>query len=97
MRCPATFGEDRDFRILHANQRFLKDFGNFQGRTCYQVYKCRSEKCEVCPVEATFTTASPPSEERSSVSTEGGSVLVRTGPVYDDKGQVTAVIEMSTD
>jgi PAS domain S-box-containing protein len=91
--------QDRDFHILHANQRFLKDFGNFQGRTCYQVYKRRSEKCEVCPVEATFYDGDPHRSEERVRCLDGKevSVLVRTGPVRDEKGEVTAVIEMSTD
>ena len=46
--------QDRDFRIIQANRRFRNDFGDFEGRYCYQVYKHRSEKCEVCPVDRTF-------------------------------------------
>ena len=30
---------------------FRDDFGDIEDRFCYQVYKRRSEKCEVCPVE----------------------------------------------
>ncbi|MHC4799532.1 MAG: PAS domain-containing protein, partial [Planctomycetota bacterium] len=53
MPCYLTV-QDRDFRIIDANQRFREDFGDFEGRFCYQVYKRRSEKCEVCPVEQVF-------------------------------------------
>jgi PAS domain S-box-containing protein len=91
--------QDRDFRILHANERFLKDFGAFKGRTCYQVYKRRSEKCEVCPVEATFYDGEPHRSEERVRCLDGKevSVLVRTGAVRNEKGEITAVIEMSTD
>ena len=50
MPCYLTV-QDRGFRIIHANRRFREDFGEIEGRLCYQVYKNRSEKCEVCPVE----------------------------------------------
>ena len=46
--------QDAEFRIVDANERFRKDFGDWEGRYCYQVYKHRSEKCEVCPVERVF-------------------------------------------
>jgi len=31
--------QDRDFKIIQANGRFRKFFGEFEGRYCYQVYK----------------------------------------------------------
>ena len=46
--------QDRDFRIIDANKRFREDFGDFEGRYCYQVYKRRPDRCEVCPVARTF-------------------------------------------
>jgi len=91
--------QDRDFRIIHANERFLKDFGAFEGRTCFQVYKRRSEKCEICPVERTFYDGEPHrSEERlRSLGGKDIAVIVRTAPVRDDRGEITSVIEMCTD
>ena len=53
MPCYLTV-QDRDFRIIDANRRFREDFGDFEDRCCYQIYKRRSEKCEVCPVEQAF-------------------------------------------
>ena len=46
--------QDRAFKIVEANNRFRRDFGDFEGRYCYEVYKHRSERCEVCPVDRTF-------------------------------------------
>ena len=46
--------QDRRFRIIEANRRFHEDFGEFKGRRCYEVYKHRVEKCDVCPVALTF-------------------------------------------
>ena len=98
MPCYLTV-QDRDFRIIHANRRFLEDFGDIEGRFCYQVYKHRSEKCELCPVEQTFWDGkSHRSEERViCLDRREVSVLVEATPIRDDSGQITAVIEMSTD
>lgn len=91
--------QDRDFKIIEANQRFKRDFGEHQGRRCYQVYKRRSEKCESCPVERTFRDGQDHSGEEQVICTDGRSVsvIVYTTPVRDDSGQIAAVMEMSTD
>lgn len=98
MPCYLTV-QDRDFRLLHANQRFRKDFGNFEGRLCFQVYKHRSEKCEVCPVEQTFWDGQCHRSEERVRCLDGRevSVIVETTPLCDESGQITSVMEMSTD
>jgi PAS domain S-box-containing protein len=98
MPCYLTV-QDRDFRIIDANQRFRKDFGDYQGRFCYQVYKNRSEKCEVCPVEQTFRDGERHGSEEQVQTLDGMdvSVIVYTTPVRNDAGEITAVMEMSTD
>ena len=91
--------QDRDLRLLDANQRFRDDFGQIEDRCCYQVYKRRSEKCEVCPVEQVFRDGrSHRSEERvTALDGKEVSVLVEATPIRDDAGNITAVMEMSTD
>lgn len=91
--------QDRDFRILDANQRFRDHFGDFEGRYCYQVYKQRSERCEVCPVARTFRDGErhESEEEIRTLSGEILSVLVRSKPIRDESGEIVAVMEMSTD
>ena len=44
----------RDFKILDANDRYRIRFGDWEGRYCYQVFRQRSEPCEVCPVGQSF-------------------------------------------
>ena len=98
MPCYLTV-QDRDFRIIDANKLFRKHFGDFEGRHCYQVYKRRSERCEICPVARTFRDGER-HESEEQVRTEGGddlSVMVNTTPIRDDEGKITAVMEMSTD
>lgn len=91
--------QDRDLKIVTANNRFRKDFGDFEGRYCYQVYKHLAERCEVCPVMKTFTDGQRHSSEETVTCIDGTevSVLVYTKPIRDANGEITAVLEMSTD
>ena len=91
--------QDREFRIIDANERFRRHFGNWEGRYCYQVYKGRSERCEVCPVAETFRDGQR-HESCEQVRTLDGqlvSTIVYTKPVRDESGEIIAVIEHSTD
>ncbi|NQT40398.1 MAG: PAS domain-containing protein [Planctomycetes bacterium] len=98
MPCYLTV-QDRELRIIDANQRFRTDFGEIEGRFCYQVYKHRSEKCEVCPVEQAFHDGQTHRREEKVRCLDGKevSVLVEATPIRDSSGQITSVIEMSTD
>ena len=97
MPCYLTV-QDREFKILEANQWFREDFGEWAGRYCFQVYKHRSEKCEVCPVERTFRDGqSHRSEERvKSLAGKEVAVIVYTTPIRNAAGEIEAVMEMST-
>ncbi len=98
MPCYLTV-QDRDLKIIDANERFVRSFGDFVGRYCYQVYKRQPERCEDCPVERTFHDGQRHRSEQL-VKTLGGrevSVIVYTTPIRDADGSITAVMEMSTD
>jgi len=98
MPCYLTV-QDKDLHLVAANQKFQKEFGQIDGRYCYQIYKHRSEKCEVCPVEKTFRDGLPHSSEEQVTNLDGQkvSVIVNTTPIFDDNGKITSVMEMSTD
>jgi PAS domain S-box-containing protein len=91
--------QDRNLRIVAANESFRTNFGNFEDRYCYQVYKQRPERCEDCPVARTFHDGQQHRSEELVTTLEGRqvSVLVYTTPILDDNGEVAEVIEMSTD
>jgi signal transduction histidine kinase len=91
--------QDRDLRVVATNRRFREDFGDPDGRFCYQVYKRRSERCEVCPVEQTFRDGQTHRSEERVRCLDGRevSVLVEATPIRDASGQINCVIEMSTD
>jgi len=91
--------QDRDFRIIDANERFRRDFGDWEGRYCYQVYKGRPDRCEVCPVAETFRDGAR-HESCEEVTTLDGQLvktIVYTRAVRDEAGEINAVIEASTD
>ncbi|MBI4962812.1 MAG: PAS domain-containing protein [Desulfomonile tiedjei] len=89
---------DRDFNIAQTNALFDRDFGPKNvGNKCFAVYKKRDSKCENCPVEKTFMDGqSHTSEEVWRRNGDPTYVVVSTAPVTDDKGNILAVMEMST-
>jgi len=91
--------QNKRLEIVAANRRFIEDFGDFDGRYCYQVYKQRPEKCEVCPVIQTFRDGQrhTSTERVTNLQGERVSVIVYTRPVKGEKGDIEAVIEHSTD
>jgi len=90
---------DRDFRIIDGNRRFREDFAERMGQYCYKVYKGREEICPNCPVEATFADGRNHPSEQLLITREGVEVpvVVHTTPIFDDAGEVVAVMEMHTD
>lgn len=91
--------QDKDLHIIQANRRFRRDFGDFEDRYCYQVYKQRPVKCEICPVLHTFRDGVRRNSEELVTTMEGRevSVLVNTTPIRNEAGEIVAVMEMSTD
>ena len=91
--------QDKDLHLLEANKKFIQDFGEIEGRYCYQVYKNRSEKCEDCPVERTFRDGQQHHSEEKIKTRNGNEswVIVNTAPIFDNDGKIVSVMEMSTD
>lgn len=90
---------NRDLLIIEANQRFLKDFGNFEGRYCYQINQHKSEPCEECPAARTFRDGLRHGHEERFWKLNGQEVwlITYTTPIRDEKGEITAVLKMATD
>jgi PAS domain S-box-containing protein len=90
---------DHDFKIIRANDSFRRDFGDFEGRHCYQVYKQRSDKCEICPVERAFWDGQNHRSEGRIIRRDGRdvSVIAEATPIRDESGEITSVLNMSTD
>lgn len=90
--------QDRSLGVTAANRLFKEDFGDELGAPCYALYKHRTEPCLRCPVIRTFEDGrSHQSEEVvTSLGGEQIHVLVQTQPLRSDGGEITHVLEMST-
>lgn len=91
--------QDPQLRILDANRRFREDFGDRIGEPCYKVYKNRDERCQNCAVMRTFQDGESYGSEEVVRTLDGNevSVIVYTRPIRDEKDEIVAVMEMSTD
>jgi PAS domain S-box-containing protein len=90
--------QDRDFKLVAANRMFQEHFGDEVGDHCYKTYKHRQERCLDCPVAKTFEDGlSHQSEEVvTSMSGDQYHVLVHTAPIRDENGDISHVMEIST-
>jgi PAS domain S-box-containing protein len=91
--------QDREFRIIDANRRFVKNFGDYEGRHCFQVYKQRPERCDDCPVARTFMDGAMHRSEEMVTTIDGKEiwVVVYSTPIRNENGEITSVMEMSAD
>jgi signal transduction histidine kinase len=90
--------QDKDLRIIFANQNFKDDFGDATGKLCHMVYKGKREICPDCPVKKTFLDKRIHLTEETVQLRSGKicQILIQTSPILNDDDQVEAVIEMST-
>lgn len=91
--------QDRNLRLIRYNRLFGDQFGAKPVEHCYKVYKGRNEKCVNCPVEKTFADGKSHTAEEQGYYKDGTQAywIVRTAPVHDGSGKVTAVMEMCLD
>ena len=91
--------QDRNFKLTATNRRFKEDFGEEVGAHCYEIYKHRTQVCNDCPVAATFADGRPHSTEEVVTSIRGENIytLTWTAPLKNEQGEITHVMEMSTD
>jgi signal transduction histidine kinase/FixJ family two-component response regulator len=90
--------QDNQFQLTAANRRFKEDFDVVVGSHCYEIYKHRDTPCPNCPVLKTFADEKSHQAEMvvTSKSGERYNVLIWTAPLRNAAGQVTHVMEMST-
>ena len=90
--------QDRSLKLQAVNRRFLEDFGDGSGFCCYEAYKHREEPCENCPVVKTFEDGKSHQSEMivTSRSNEKIHVLITTAALQNSFGEITQVMEMST-
>ncbi len=90
---------DREHRIMTANAQYREEFGAEYGARCWEVCKQRDKQCLECLVDRTFVDGEVHSNEETLIDRHGKpiNVVVHTRPVYDDNGEISAVMEVFSD
>ena len=90
--------QDGKLKLVATNRQFKEDFGDEIGSYCYSVYKHRNEPCPDCPVVKTFESGESQQSETVVTSKTGEqyNVLTWTAPIRKADGEITQVMEMST-
>lgn len=90
---------DQDFNVVRANHAFQEMFGEWQQRKCYDVYKDRDSICPSCKGSKTFQDGMPRINEEIGYDKHGQLTryIKHTVPVFDKRGNIPYLIEMSTD
>ncbi len=91
--------QDREYRLLNYNREFAERFDPRERDYCYHAYKGRRDRCEICPVEKTFTDGRSHYAEETGVNKDGTVThwWVRTSPIRNELGEVAAAMEISLD
>ena len=90
---------NRDHHVIEANSLYRKEFDVTDRSLCYEICKKKSKPCLDCQVDRTFADGGIYSGEETLVARDGRriNVVVHTQPVYDDNGEISAVMEVFTD
>ncbi|HEY3307733.1 MAG TPA: transporter substrate-binding domain-containing protein [Desulfuromonadaceae bacterium] len=90
--------QDRDYRILYQNPRFIEMVGDHTGECCYRAYQHRETVCGECPLELTFRDALPHRGVKTLICREGGLYIeILSSPLKNERGEVISVIESVRD
>jgi len=87
-----------ELRIIQTNDLFRQDFGDRVGELCHEVYKRKTAPCPECPVAKTFADGQVHVSEEQVITRDGNEafVIVYTSPLRNERGEIVAVMEMST-
>ncbi len=90
---------DRDFRVVRANEKFVKSFGETAGKHCYEVCKRRAAPCAHCPALLTFQDGAEHVSNQEGVHQDGSPAyyVVTSSALGRGGNGVAHVIEMATD
>jgi len=90
---------NRDHEVIEANTLYRDEFGATDRSLCYEVCKHRTTQCPDCQVDETFVDGQIHSSEETLITRDGRRInaVVYTQPVFDDDGEISAVMEVFTD
>jgi PAS domain S-box-containing protein len=91
---------DKDFKLVRVNKAFAGAFGKrpeeLIGKTCYQVVHKANEPVRDCPRRKSLQTKRPAAVEFFEPSL-GMYLEAHTSPIFDDKSEVVACVEVTRD
>ncbi len=90
---------NRDLRVIRANRRFRKKFGEVSGTHCYEAFKHQIRACRTCPAQETFEDGQIHTSEQVGVAKDGETThyVVTTAPASRGDAGFSHVIEMAVD
>jgi histidine kinase len=90
---------DRKYHIIDANVNFSKEFGQWSGKYCYEIFKNRQSPCLSCKADLTFADGKGRVSEERRLNSDGkySYYVVHFEPVTNQAGDILYIIEMSTD
>ena len=90
---------DKSFDVVFANRAFEDMFGAWQGQKCYAVYKKRDSLCPDCRGAEIFKDGKPRVTEEIGCDKAGrlNHYIQHTTPVRDTTGNISFLVEMTTD
>ncbi len=91
--------QNKDLVVIDANTKFKEEFGDYRNKHCYYIYKKRDLRCEICPVAETFEDGQIHTSEEIVAGKDGVpiNILVLAAPIRNEEGEITSVMEMTTD
>ncbi len=91
--------QDKNLNIVETNKIFKDHFHYKTGMTCYEVYKGLNSPCSKCPVKKTFKDGKSHTVEMDVILKDSSkkNILIQTSAITDSSGEITHVMEMSTD
>jgi diguanylate cyclase (GGDEF)-like protein/PAS domain S-box-containing protein len=94
---------DRDFRYVRFNDTYARTRNKLSkdlfGKKCYEVLHSRNAVCDDCVVEKTFRSKDPCAKEKLVTLPDGSGAWfeILTYPIFDQKKNVSHVVEYSRD
>jgi len=90
---------DREYRVVRANEKFRRTFGDTEGKHCYELCKRRTKPCSQCPAALTFEDGGEHVSNQVGVHQDGSPAhyVVTSSPLGRGGSGVAHVIEMATD
>ena len=89
---------NRKYNIVDANKNFTEEFGQCNGKRCYEIFKGRQSPCLSCKADLVFADGKSRVSEERRLNRDGkySYYVVHFEPIKNKAGDILYVIEMSS-